>query len=64
MEERKKQERIYTKPKQARSTYFMPLRDRDLMLAAAYRAGESRSEFLRRSVKERALKILGVQPTT
>lgn len=50
--------RTLTKERQDRSSYIMSRRDRDLMIAAAYKVGESRSEFLRRACRERALKIL------
>lgn len=55
----KMQKVLVTKRKQVRSAYLMDSRDRDLMVAAAYRVGESRSEFLRRAIRERSLKILG-----
>jgi uncharacterized protein (DUF1778 family) len=57
-----KGERILTKRKQVRSVYIMNQHLRDLMIAAAYQTGESRSEFLRTAVRERAMRILGGQP--
>jgi hypothetical protein len=54
----KKSQRISTKEKQLRGAYVMPRRDKDLWIAACYRVGESRSEFLRTAIRERALKIL------
>jgi hypothetical protein len=54
----KKSPRVSTKEKQLRGAYVMPRRDKDLWIAACYRVGESRSEFLRVAIRERALKIL------
>jgi uncharacterized protein (DUF1778 family) len=51
-------QRTLTKRKQIRSNYVMSKKDRDLVLAAATTLGESRSEFLRVAVRERALKVL------
>jgi hypothetical protein len=55
----KNMQRVLTKRKQVRSAYLMDQRDRDLMTAAAYKLGESKSEFLRRAIRERSLKTLG-----
>jgi len=50
--------RILTKQKRVRSNYIMSKKDLDLMIAASLSIGESRSEFLRVAVRERALRIL------
>jgi hypothetical protein len=55
----KKSHRISTKEKQLRGAYVMARRDKDLWIAACYRVGESRSEFLRVAIRERAMRVLG-----
>jgi len=58
MQKEMPQRRILTKRRQWASNYRMSIAERNLMVAACAAAGESRSEFLRRSVHERALRIL------
>jgi uncharacterized protein (DUF1778 family) len=50
--------REFTKEKQVRMNYRLPLKLRQLVMAAAAAAGESRAEFFRCSVRERAIKVL------
>jgi uncharacterized protein (DUF1778 family) len=59
--DQKQTQRILTKKKQVTSNYRMTQQDRDLMLAACTTCGESRSEFLRTAVRQRALEVLGRQ---
>lgn len=50
--------RVLTQRKAEVSTYRLTRRDRQLMIAAALSLGESRSQFLRRAVRQRAVKVL------
>jgi uncharacterized protein (DUF1778 family) len=50
--------RVLTKRKAEVSTYRLTRSDRQLMIEACLFLGESRSEFLRVAVRQRALKVL------
>jgi len=54
-----RRQRVFTKETLLRGNWNFSKNDRELMIAAALKLGESRSQFLRIASRERAIKVLG-----